>query len=215
MTQQPEFATSKVTPVALVCDTSGSMRGAIDPNDPNSEPRIEGLNRGLKVQSELIRSDRMLSQSAAIGLTTICSPVESFPYQYAAQWQAPTLVASGGTPFGQALSQACDELASFLRELNAAGRPFNRPTFMILSDGAPWGESATDTRDGIERVKSLEKSGKIFLIPAGITDDDCRRLDAMGYQRAAECVSRIEWRELFRIVTASAGSIAHGQRPMP
>lgn len=215
MSQFPEFVGCKVTPIKMICDTSRSMETGIDPGDPHSKPRIDGLNEGLAQAYDMIRTDRMLGHSAQIGITTISDPIETHAFKNLAEWLPPKLVTSGGTPFGQALLRACDDLAELLQELNSAGRPFNRPTVLILSDGEPYGESASDTRDGIERVKSLEKAGKIFLIPAGITEDDCRRLDGMGFERPAECVGKINWRELFRIVTASAGSIARGQRPMP
>lgn len=214
MTAQPDFAQVKASPVSLVCDTSGSMMTGIDPMDDKSEPRINGLNRGLRAGHEFILKHRTLSRSAMIGLTTIDDPVQSFPYQPVNEFQPPTLEAHGYTLFGQALQRACDDLAALLHRLNAEGRPYNTTTMLIISDGAPHGEPASDTRDGIDRVKSLEQAKQIFVVPAGITREDCDRLDAMGFQTRAVCIAEIQWEELFRIVTASAGALAGGQRPM-
>jgi uncharacterized protein YegL len=214
MTAQPDFAQVKASPVSLICDTSGSMMSGIDPKDDKSEPRIDGLNRGLCVGNDFMKKHRLLSRSALIGLTTIDDPVQSFPYQTISEFQPPTLKTHGYTLFGQALNRACDDLAAILHRLNAEGRPYNTTTMLIMSDGAPNGETASETRDGIDRVKSLEQSKQIFVVPAGITREDCDRLDAMGFQTRAVCIAEIQWEELFRIVTASAGALAGGQRPM-
>jgi uncharacterized protein YegL len=204
MIVQPDFAQVKVTPVKLVCDTSGSMDSQVDASDPASERRIDGLNRGLVVGAEFMRNHRLLSRSAMIGITTIDEPINTFPFEPAASFQPPTLQAHASTPLGQALERACDKIAEFLHRLNADGRPYNTTTMLIFTDGAPNGESPKETQSGIDRVKALEAAKQVFVIPAGLTRDDCHRLDAMGFQ----------WEELFRIVTASAGAIAGGQRPM-
>lgn len=214
MIVQPDFAQVKVTPVKLVCDTSGSMDSQVDASDPASERRIDGLNRGLVVGAEFMRNHRLLSRSAMIGITTIDDPIRTFAFEPAASWKPLTLEAHASTPFGRALESACDDIAEFLHRLNADGRPYNTTTMLIFTDGAPNGESAKETQGGIDRVKALEAAKQVFVIPAGLTRDDCNRLNAMGFQQPAQCVAEIQWEELFRIVTASAGAIAGGQRPM-
>ena len=69
MVIQPDFAQVKVTPVKLVCDTSGSMDSQIDSKDAASERRIDGLNRGLLVGADFMRNHRLLSRSAMVGIT--------------------------------------------------------------------------------------------------------------------------------------------------
>ena len=214
MIVQPDFAQVKVTPVKLICDTSGSMELQIDVKDSASERRIDGLNRGLLVGAEFMKNHRLLARSALVGMTTIDEPIRTYPFQPAASWRPPTLEAHAGTPFGKALDAACDDVAEFLHQLNANGQPYNTTTVLVFGDGAPCGESAQETQRGIDRLKALEAAKQVFVIPAGLTRDDCDRFDAMGFQQRAQCVAEIQWEELFRIVTASAGAIAGGQRPM-
>lgn len=214
MVVQPDFAQVKVSPVKFVTDTSGSMESRVNNHDPAAERRIDGLNRGFLVGAPFMKNHRILSRSAMIGITTIDEPIRTFPFEPVATWQPPTLEAHARTPFGQALESACDDVAEFLHRLNAEGRPYNTTTMLIFTDGEPSGESPNETQRGIDRVKALEAARQIFVIPAGLTRDDCDRLDAMGFQQRAQCVSEIQWEELFRIVSASAGAIAGGQRPL-
>ena len=214
MALQADFAQVKSTPIMLIVDTSGSMNYGTVQDDPSSPARIDGLNDGIAEAKRLINDDRYLSRSAEIGITTICESPQSYPFTHFSQFQPHRLEASGRTFFGKSLELACDELASLLHGYNAQGRPYNTPTVLVMSDGAPFGESSGVTQAGIDRIKSLEAARQIFLIPAGVTRDDCDRLDLMKFSQRALCIAEINWIELFRIVTASAGKIAAGQRPM-
>lgn len=115
-------------PVYLLLDVSGSMTG---------EP-IEAVKNGVQMMQSALRKDPYALESAYISVITFESQVNQVvPLTEVAQFQPPSLVASGATALGAALSEvvrcAEREVAKSTREQKGDWKPL----VFIMTDGSP------------------------------------------------------------------------------
>jgi uncharacterized protein YegL len=132
-----------VLPICICIDTSGSMAGA----------PIEAVNACLPELQKMVRDDPTVGELARIGIVafdnTARRVLEMSDIQYV---KMPSLSASGGTSYGEALCEAKTFIETSVRALGN-GRQFYRPILFFISDGAPsdaktlWGPAAQALHD--------------------------------------------------------------------
>jgi uncharacterized protein YegL len=142
----------------LLLDSSGSMQGS----------KIDGLNMGLKAFRDDIVSDHLASRRTEIAIVTFGDTVQELgDFVVAADFDPPTLQASGLTPLGEALDLALAKIAARKAVYDRNGVPSYRPWVFLISDGAPtdeWEEAA-------ERAKEQQEAGRLALFAVGVGDD--------------------------------------------
>lgn len=139
---------SQRTPCVLLIDTSSSMASS-----PTGGSPIDEVNTGLKLLESELKGDEIAKVRVQLMLIEFGGDVRIRQnWIDADQFVAPTLVASGGTPLGEAADRALSELQNVKRELNNSGVPYTRPWVFIMTDGEPtdsWEASADRMRDAI------------------------------------------------------------------
>ncbi len=144
-------------PVVLLVDKSGSMSGA---------PMAE-LNQGLIEFGIALQEDSLALGRAEVSVISFDSKVHTdVSFRPAANYQAPTLTANGGTSLNQAIEVGLDAIEARKAEYRAQGVSYYRPWLFVLTDGEP-----TDThreKSARNRLQSAIESKKITYLPMGI-----------------------------------------------
>ena len=150
-------------PCVIIMDCSGSMDGA----------PIESLNRGLKKFEEELKADEKALRSARIMLIRVggfkgdVDEVQiKIPFQDATGFTAPTEIASGTTPLGEAVLLALKKIEEEKAYLRTQGLSYHRPWLFVLSDGKPsdeavWSEAC---REAFHAQDKNVKKASVFAI---------------------------------------------------
>ncbi|MFB1488936.1 MAG: VWA domain-containing protein [Thiocapsa sp. C3-sup] len=100
----------------LVLDVSGSMEGE----------RIDALNEGLQVFQDALRQDELAAKRVEVGILSFGDSVRIVQdFVTADEFVAPTLVADGVTPMGEAVEQGLDMIEARKRVYDANGIAFS------------------------------------------------------------------------------------------
>lgn len=161
-------------PAAIVCDTSASMAGA---------PLTE-LQRGLEIFFAAIAEDDLASLRVESLVVRCGDPVETLiPFGAVEPGLTPAiprLTAAGQTPLGKAVRHAIAEVQARRTEYRRNALSSYRPTFLLLSDGAPndegWEQAAEELRAlaqrgwnvigvGLGEMADLETLQKFCTLP--------------------------------------------------
>jgi uncharacterized protein YegL len=139
MALNPEFAVNPDPRCAcvLLLDTSGSMDGG----------PISALNQGLQAFQEDIQNDPLAKRRIELAIVTFGGSVrKEHDFVSAGNFVAPTLVAGGGTPMGEAIALGVQLVKDRKAEYKSNGVPYYQPWIFLITDGAPgddWQSAAT------------------------------------------------------------------------
>ncbi len=140
-------------PVYLLLDTSGSMSG---------EP-IEAVKNGVQLLVSTLRQDPYALETAFLSVITFDSSTRQIiPLSELASFQAPNLVATGTTAFGEALGLLAERIETEVARTTADAKGDWKPLVFIMTDGSP----TDDWRQGLARLK-LVRTGMIIACAAG------------------------------------------------
>ena len=177
----PEFADNPDPRCAclLLLDTSSSMSGE----------RINSLNQGLRAFEQDIKSDALASRRVEVAIITFGGVVSKVAdFHVAGDFAAPTLIASGGTPMGQAIVEGIQLVKARKAEYKASGVAYYQPWVFLITDGEP-----TDSWEAAARLARSEVAAKgltFFAVAVGeantaILSQICDRvlkLDGLKFQ---------------------------------
>jgi uncharacterized protein YegL len=142
-------------PCILLLDTSGSMDGR----------PIDALNHGLRAFQVDLAQDALAQRRVEIAIVTFGNGVHMRQeFVTADQFQAPTLMASGDTPMGQAIELAITMLRNRKDQYKANGVAYYRPWIFMITDGAPtdyWPPAA-------QSVHAEEAAGSLAFFAIGV-----------------------------------------------
>lgn len=174
--------TERRCPVVLLQDTSSSM-----------EPNIAKVNEGLQTLHADLLMDDLASQRVEIAVITF-GPVRLVQdFVTVDQWLPPRLHASGGTPMGEAIRYAIQQLRARKRAYREAGIAYYRPWIWLVTDGAP-----TDKwHDAVDDVQAEIKSGGIEMFTIGTDNADYEVLSRVSYPRPPVMLREAKYREMF------------------
>lgn len=140
-------------PVYLLLDTSGSMHG---------EP-IEAVRNGMQTLVSALRQDPHALESAYLSVITFAeTAAQVVPLTELAQFQLPTLTASGTTSMGAALSLLADRVQQEVTKTTADQKGDWKPIVFMMTDGA----ATDDLANGIAAIKAA-KIGALIACAAG------------------------------------------------
>lgn len=140
-------------PVYLLLDTSGSMSG---------EP-IEAVKNGVQVLLSTLRQDPYALETAFLSIITFDSAAKQVvPLTELASFQIPSIVASGTTELGAALSLLGDRIEAEVGKSTADVKGDWKPLVFIMTDGSP----TDDWEKGLERLKKV-RTGIVIACAAG------------------------------------------------
>lgn len=140
----------------LLLDTSASMGGR----------PVTALNEGLKAFAADIGTDALAARRVEVAIVTFghggAQTVQGF--LTAEQFVAPTLIAGGSTPMGEAIERSLDMIENRKRDYRANGVAYYRPWVFLITDGEPtdaWHDAAT-------RVAEAEESNGVAFFAVGV-----------------------------------------------
>lgn len=182
-------------PVCLCLDTSGSMGGV----------PIDELNEGVRLFYEAIREDETALYSAEVSIVTFGGNAKCI-VDFASlevQPNAPTLTADGMTPMGEAVNMGLDLLEQRKDEYKNRGVDYYQPWLVLMTDGAPNGDSAELSR-AINRTVDLVNQKKLTVFPIGIgSDADMDVLAQFSPKRPPLKLQGLKFREFFAWLSKS------------
>ncbi len=182
-------------PVCLCLDTSGSMGGI----------PIDELNEGVCLFYEAIREDETALYSAEVSIVTFGGYAQCI-VDFASlevQPDAPTLTANGMTPMGEAVNMGLDLLEQRKDEYKDRGVDYYQPWLVLMTDGAPNGDSAELSR-AINRTVDLVNQKKLTVFPIGIgSDADMDVLAQFSPKRPPLKLQGLKFREFFAWLSKS------------
>lgn len=186
-------------PCVLVLDTSGSMEG---------EP-IRLLNEALSFYKSEVSADPLASKRVEVAIVTFGPVQVTTNFTTAANFNPPTLVASGDTPLGAAVDKAIQMVADRKKEYKANGIGFYRPWIFLITDGAPNpGDSWEATG---QKIKDGEAAKNFVFFAVGVEGANFDVLKKMCARREPLRLNGLRFTELFQWLSNSQSSVSKSQ----
>lgn len=157
MALNPDFAKSPDRRCAcvLLLDTSGSMGG---------EP-IRALNQGLQAFQADIQEDPLAQRRLELAIVTFGGSVQKVhDFVLAGNFTAPTLIAEGGTPMGEAIALGLQLVKNRKAEYEANGVLYYQPWVFLITDGEPTDE----WRSAADMVKTETSAKALTFFAVGV-----------------------------------------------
>ena len=183
-------------PVCLCLDTSGSMDGT----------PIDELNRGVELFYEAIKDDETALYSAEISIVTFGGSDAKCIRDFASlelEPNAPTLLANGLTPMGEAVNLGLDLLDKRKEEYKDKGVDYYQPWIVLMTDGSPNGDSS-ELKRAIDRTVSMINEKKLTIFPIGIgANADMGILSQFSPKRPPLKLQGLKFKEFFTWLSKS------------
>lgn len=206
MALNPEFAANPDPRCAcvLLLDTSGSMSGSA----------IDALNQGLQAFQLDIQEDALAKRRVEIAIVTFGGSVQKIQdFVAAGSLVAPTLVAGGGTPMGEAIALGLQLVKNRKAEYKASGVLYYQPWIFLITDGEP----TDDWQSAAQMVQSQAASKALAFFAVGVEGANMQILSSIT-QRALK-LDGLKFKELFIWLSQSqkrvSGSKPGEQTPLP
>lgn len=226
-------------PVALVLDTSGSMKGQA----------IQELNEALRSFSQELKGDRLASLRVEVALVTfgggvhvldvrgveskeliavnpkalvVKSEKKELPFDASRafitvdQFQPPFLDANGDTPMGEAVQRALELLRERKEIYKQNGLDYFRPWMFVITDGKPTDRGWEAVAD---QVRGEEGRKGVIFYGVGVEGADMGSLKRFSDARPPLKLKGLAFKDLFQWLSKSLSAIAHSrpgeQAPLP
>lgn len=180
----------------LLLDTSGSMQGA----------PIAQLNSGLKSFVDELQADALASKRVEVAILTFGgTPQLASDFTDAANFDPPTLSASGQTPMGAAITDAISRLAARKDMYRSNGVAYYRPWVFLITDGEP----TDDYRSAAKEIHAGEARGAFSFYAVGVSDANMQKLaEVAPPNRPPVKLDGLRFRDLFVWLSKSMRTVS-------
>jgi uncharacterized protein YegL len=177
----------------LLLDTSTSMKGQ----------RIDALNAGLKAFEDDIKEDPLARRRVEIAIVTFGGVVNKLQdFVLARDFNAPTLIADGGTPMGEAITLGIQLVKDRKVEYKSNGVIYYQPWVFLITDGEP-----TDQWESAARLARAEASAKALTFFAVAVGEVNTAILSAITDRVVR-LDGVKFRELFLWVSQSTARVS-------
>jgi uncharacterized protein YegL len=187
-------------PCVLLLDVSGSMQGA----------PIQALNQGVELFAQELNTDRLASKRVEIAILSFGEGVQAVQdFVSPSAFLPPRFEASGHTPMGEAVVQACGLLEERKQKYKQAGISYFRPWIFLITDGAPTDYDTHYWRTAVDLVREGEASKKLLFFGVTVQNADKGKLNELcPSNRPAMQLKGLSFRELFSWLSSSLRSVS-------
>jgi uncharacterized protein YegL len=186
-------------PTVLVLDVSGSMTGT-----PISE-----LQSGIVQYVDELAADPLAKRRVEVAIVTFGGTVQvAQPFAAADKIATPTLVATGNTPMGQALTTALDLLRDRKAELARQAIPQFRAWVFLITDGGPTDDNLPQWADAVQRLREGEQKKSFLFFAVGVQGANFEKLKELAGERAPVALNGLQFRSLFQWLSASQKAVS-------
>ena len=205
--------TKKRLPICFCLDTSGSM----DAPTTSGKSRMEELNAAFSKFMDAMKANEEVASSADIAIVTFGGTAEIHkPFGPLAEMKTPVIKARHRslTPLGEAVQIALKLLEVRKAGYKDKGMKYFQPWLVVLTDGAPEGETADESmREAIRPTVELAANNKLVVFHIVIGSDV--NLDPQGKLSGKRekpiSVEETDLDALFQFLGASSDSIVSGK----
>jgi uncharacterized protein YegL len=185
----------------LLLDTSGSMAAS---------SKINQLNQGLQILREEIEKDEVAKLRAELAIVTFGGNVRlENDFATVDKFFPPTLVASGGTPMGEAIEFGLRRLEDRKAIYKANSTKYWRPWVILITDGEPtdsWQNAAAQVHSG-----AVAKKFTFFAI--GVDPADMNMLAQVAPPSTPpKKLGTTNFRELFVWLSGSMSAVSRSKQ---
>jgi len=181
----------------LLLDVSGSMSG----------DKINSLNQGLQAFQEDLKKDELASKRVEIAIVTFGDNVTLVQdFVTADEFKAPTLVASGSTPMGQAIQKSLDMIRERKASYKANEIAYYRPWIFMITDGEPTDE----WEPAAKKVHAEEKKSSVAFFCVGVDDAEMKILNKISV-RAPLRLKGLQFTDMFLWLSKSTQAVSHSK----
>lgn len=212
----PEFRINEDNPnprvaCALLLDTSHSMSEHLAGDGARSP--IDELNDGFAEFCEAISADEYARKRTEVAVITFGGSARvAVDFTEGRDLQPQRFTAGGGTPMGQAIDIAIDEITKRKQGYKQAGLQYYRPWLLALSDGAPTDPAAFEA--STRRLRELEENRGVNVFAIGVGPAaSLEQLAKLSAAREPMTLNGLAFGELFQWLSASMSSVSQSTPP--
>ena len=178
-------------PCVLLLDTSGSMSGM----------PIQQLNEGIQFFKQELLTDPLATKRVEIAIVTFGPVKLENDFCTVANFYPPTLVTTGDTPMGSAISLGIDLATKRKQEYKNNGVSYYKPWIILITDGAP-----TDSySSAASQIKEGEAKSSFAFFAIGIQGANFDTLKQISVREPQE-LKGLKFREFFLWLSGSMKS---------
>jgi len=188
-------------PCVLLLDTSGSMKGEA----------LDHLNQGIQAFQVSVAKDPLASRRVEVAVVTFDSEVKVMQeFVTADQFQPPALTAQGQTKMGSGILKALDMIKDRKVTYKANGVAYYRPWILMITDGAPQGETEEIVQQAADRIRAEEEAKRVVFFAVGVENADMENLEALAVRPPAK-LKGLDFVEMFVWLSKSMGNVAQSK----
>lgn len=180
-------------PCVLLLDVSASMSG---------KP-IDALNEGLQRFQDEIQKDELAARRCDIAVVTFSTEVKVVQdFVTGSSFEAPRLGVEGLTYMGTGIQKALDIVEDRKAVYRQNGVDLYRPWVIMITDGAPQGEDASEIQVATDRVRQAEGGRHASFWAVGVEGADMEVLKSVSVKPPMK-LAGLQFQELFQWLSDS------------
>jgi len=208
--------------VALLLDASGSMQGQ----------RIAELNSGLRALATALKADPLASLRVELSVISFGGRVRALDVRRGGNadvpfdaeqafitvdaFEPPELLASGGTPMGEAVRKGLQLVRDRKAIYKQNGIDYFRPWIFLITDGKPTDKNWEAAAD---EVRAEESKRGVSFYSVGVAGADMDKLERFSGERPPLRLKGLAFEDLFQWLSKSLSAVSQSrpgdQTPLP